>query len=107
MNISIEALILFMAIITFACRYLFFMKSIPITLGLKTKQLLKYTAPSVLTAMWIPIVFLGHKTSEVSLYSSPFLYAGIITLLASLKFKNTLSVVLIGMVSFVIIKWLI
>lgn len=105
MGINIELLIFLMAMITFACRYLFFMRTLPIKLGAKSKQLLKYTAPSVLTAMWAPIVFLGHESSGESFFISPFLYGGIITLIVSLKVKNTLVVVVSGMASFSLLSW--
>ncbi|NOH78820.1 AzlD domain-containing protein [Vibrio sp. RE86] len=107
MTLNLELLILLMAAITFSCRYLFFMNSLPITLGPKVQALLKYTAPSVLTAMWVPIVFFGHETIEESFITSPFLYAGILTVIASLKIKNTLAVVVIGMSSFLLLQWLI
>ncbi|WP_188630812.1 AzlD domain-containing protein [Oceanisphaera marina] len=107
MSINIELLILLMAMITFGCRYLFFMKSLPIKLGTKSKQLLKYTAPSVLTVMWVPIVFLGHNSLEEPFFLSPFLYGGVITLIVSLKVKNTLFVVVAGMASFSLINWII
>lgn len=100
-----DLLIVLMTAITFSCRYLFFMKSLPISLSPKLQHLLQYTAPSVLTAMWVPIVFLGHKTEGASFFHSPFLYAGLITVLASLKIKNTLAVVVIGMGSFLILNW--
>ena len=73
-----DLLIVLMTMITFSCRYLFFMKLLPISLSPKIQQLLKYTAPSVLTAMWVPIVFLGHKTEGAAFFHSPFLYAGLI-----------------------------
>ncbi|MAD88812.1 MAG: hypothetical protein CMK64_03850 [Pseudoalteromonas sp.] len=101
-----DVLIVLMTVITFSCRYLFFMKSLPISLSPKIQQLLQYTAPSVLTAMWVPIVFLGHKTEGAAFLQSPFLYAGLITVLASLKIKNTLAVVLLGMSSFLVLNWI-
>ncbi|MFP2770407.1 AzlD domain-containing protein [Oceanisphaera sp. KMM 10153] len=107
MSIKIELLILLMAVTTFGCRYLFFMKSLPLTLGTRSKQLLKYTAPSVLTAMWVPIVFLGHNSLEHTLFSSPFFYGGVITLIVSLKVKNAFLVVATGMASFSLLNWLI
>lgn len=100
-------LILCMAAITFACRYLFFMKSIPIRLGTNAKKMLSYTAPSVLTAMWAPIVFLGHQGTDMTFASSPFLYAGLVTVAISLVVKNTLLVVGVGMATFATFSWLI
>ena len=103
---NIDLLIVLMMVITFSCRYLFFMKSLPISLSPKIQSLLKYTAPSVLTAMWVPIVFLGHKTEGAMFFNSPFLYAGLITVVSSLKINNTLAVVVIGMSSFLLLSWL-
>ncbi|PQJ66997.1 AzlD domain-containing protein [Photobacterium angustum] len=107
MSLNIELIIVLMAAITFSCRYIFFMKCFPVRLNHTTKKILEFTAPSVLTAMWVPIVFLGHKTTENSLLTSPFLYAGLITLLAAYKLESTLNIVVVGMSTFVVISWLI
>jgi branched-subunit amino acid transport protein len=93
-----------MTCITFSCRYLFFSKTIPFELGTKAKRLLSYTAPSVLTAMWVPIVFLGHQGTSNEFIFSPFLIAGLVTIVLSLRIKNTLTVVGLGMSLFVIIN---
>jgi len=61
-----------MTCITFTCRYFFFSTSVPFELGPKVKRLLSYTAPSVLTAMWVPIVFLGHQDLMVILLPARF-----------------------------------
>ncbi len=98
--IDLYILIFFMAVITFACRYLFFSRTIPIRLGPRAKAVLSYAGPSVLTAMWVPIVFFGHGTIGESLITSPFLYAGLITVFASLLLKNTLLIVGAGTISF-------
>lgn len=95
-----------MAAITFSCRYLFFAKSLPYQLSPKLQKLLSYTAPSVLTAMWVPIVFLGHEETNVSFFQSPFLLAGVATVLLSYKVKNTLTVVIAGMSIFSAISYL-
>ncbi len=86
-----------MTCITFTCRYFFFSTSVPFELGPKVKRLLSYTAPSVLTAMWVPIVFLGHQESNGDFITSPFLIAGVTTVIFSLKIKNTLAIVIFGM----------
>lgn len=108
-------ILLGMTCITFTCRYLFFAKSLPYQLGPKMKQLLSYTAPSVLTAMWVPIVFFGHHESSSnasvnsSLYAfwqSPFLLAGLVTVVLSYKIKNTTLVVLLGMSTFSVLNYL-
>jgi branched-subunit amino acid transport protein len=107
MMLDTNILIFCMAIITFACRYLFFMKSVPLRISARTKRMLSYTAPSVLTAMWVPIVFLGHRGTSMSLESSPFLYAGLITLVLSLFIRNTLVVVGFGTAAFAVTRWLV
>lgn len=95
-----------MAAITFTCRYLFFAQSLPYQLGPKMQKFLSYTAPSVLTAMWAPIVFLGHKEAGDSLIQSPYLLAGLATVLLSYKVKSTLIVVIAGMGIFSAISYL-
>lgn len=97
-------MLLGMATITFSCRYLFFARSISFELGPRLKRVLSFAAPSVLTAMWVPIVFLGHENSELDLLYSPFLYAGLIAVLLSLKIKNTLVVVVSSMSIFVLLN---
>ena len=93
-----------MTCITFSCRYFFFSKTVPFKLGSKGKRLLSYTAPSVLTAMWVPIVFLGHQDTSAEFITSPFLFAGVITVILSLKINNTFAIVALGMSAFVALK---
>ncbi|SQD78505.1 AzlD domain-containing protein [Moritella yayanosii] len=93
-----------MTCITFSCRYLFLSRLVSFELSPKIKRALSFTAPAVLTAMWVPIVFLGHQSSEVAFLNSPFLYAGLLTVLLSLKIKNTLAVVFIGMCAFMVFR---
>jgi len=92
-----------MTCITFLCRYFFFSERVPFELGTKTKNLLSYTAPSVLTAMWVPIVFLGNNINN-DFIVSPYLIAGLSTVILSLKIKNTLVVVGLGMGAFGFLK---
>jgi branched-subunit amino acid transport protein len=94
-----------MTCITFSCRYLFFAKSVPFKLGSKLQRILSFTAPSVLTAMWVPIVFLGHQTSSDSFITSPFLIAGIVTIFLSLNINKTLVVVVLGMGTFSVLNF--
>jgi len=95
-----------MTCITFSCRYLFLSRIVSFELSARIKRALSFTAPAVLTAMWMPIVFLGHQSSEVGFLNSPFLYAGLLTVLLSLKIKNTLAVVSIGMCTFAILSFI-
>ena len=97
-------MLLGMTCITFACRYLFLSKTLPFELGAKAKSILSYTAPSVLTAMWVPIVLLSDEKGEASLLSSPFLIAGFVCILLSIKLKNTLMIVVLSMLVFLLLK---
>ena len=95
-----------MSAITFGCRYLFLSKTIAFEIGERAKRLLSFTAPSVLTAMWVPIVFMGHKETEFTMMNSPFLWAGLLAVVLSLRCKSTLFVVMASMAGFVALKWL-
>lgn len=97
-------LLLGMSCITFTCRYLFLSQKLPFELGDKTKSILSYTAPSVLTAMWVPIVFLSDKSVEGILFSNPFLIAGLACVLLSLKLKNTLIIVVLSLLLFLVLQ---
>ncbi len=93
-----------MTCITFSCRYFFFSKTVPFELGTKVKRLLSYSAPSILTAMWVPIVFLGHQNTNSDFITSPFLIAGLVTVVFSLRIKSTLAVVGLGISIFGLLK---
>ena len=94
-----------MTCITFSCRYLFLSRLVSFELSPRIQRALSFTAPAVLTAMWVPIVFLGHQSSEAGFLNSPFLYAGLLTVLLSLKIKNTLVVVSISMCAFMVLRF--
>ncbi|WP_289032239.1 AzlD domain-containing protein [uncultured Paraglaciecola sp.] len=93
-----------MTCLTFSCRYLFFSETMPFRLGPKLTRILSFTAPSVLTAMWVPLVFLGHQKIEGEFITSPFLIAGIIAIILSLKTDKTLLVLVMSMGSFSLVK---
>ncbi len=90
--------ILLMAMITFAVRYAFFARSLPIKLGRHAKQFLIFTGPCVLTAMWTPIVFNDAITHFDLL--NPYLLAGAFAVVASLLIRQTLVVILLSMAVF-------
>jgi len=103
-NDNFWLILLGMTCITFACRYLFLSKNLPFELNAKAKSILSYTAPSVLTAMWGPIVFLNEQQSDQSVISNPFLIAGVVCVLLSLKLNNTLMIVLLSLLVLFIVK---
>ena len=97
-------LLMGMALITFSCRYAFFAHSFELKLPEPVEKALKYAAPAVLTAMWVPIVFIHDNQSLTMDISDPFLTAGIITLLLAVTIKRTLLVVFLGMAAFMALK---
>ncbi len=95
--------IILMACITFAVRYAFFMRSVPIKLNRHARQFLIFTAPCILTAMWAPIVF--AETIAYFNLLNPYLLAGLFTVGASLLIRNTLVVIILSMLVFYSLRW--
>ncbi|MRI32718.1 hypothetical protein EOPP23_06920 [Endozoicomonas sp. OPT23] len=93
-----------MAVITFSCRYAFFAHSFELKLPEPIEKALKYAAPAVLTAMWVPIVFMQENRTLTTDLTDPFLVAGVLTLLLALFIKRTLLVVFLGMAAFLLLK---
>jgi branched-subunit amino acid transport protein len=95
--------VLLMALITFTCRYFFFANVVHYSLHPEIKRLLKFTAPAVLTAMWAPIIFVsdGHLNSVDNVY----FISGIITILAAILIPRTLPVIVIGLISFGVLRF--
>ena len=91
------------ALMTFALRFVFFMKSVPLKLGPKAYRLLKFTAPTVLTAMWVPIVVMPQGDFSISLHN-PYLLAGLVAIGLSLTIKKTIWVVIFSLLSFALFK---
>ncbi len=97
-------MIFMMAGITFYCRFMFFSSLLSFSLSGPLKRMLHYTAPSVLTAMWVPIVFMSDNGQFTSGLDDPFLVAGIGTVVLSLITHRTLLVVGLGMGLFAVAK---
>lgn len=94
--------ILLMAAITFSVRYLFFITNLPFKLNYKAKEFLKFTGPCVLSAMVAPIMF--TPVDDLIIYS-PYLIGGIATIIMALIIRNTLMVVFLGMIIFLLLKY--
>ena len=95
---TITLYIVFMAFITFTCRYFFFANVVHYTLHPEIKRLLKFTAPAVLTAMWAPIVFVGEN--GLNAIDNAYFLAGIITMITAVLIPRTLPVIVIGLIVF-------
>ncbi|NKC21496.1 AzlD domain-containing protein [Pseudoalteromonas sp. S4498] len=79
--------ILAMACVTFATRYLFLAKQLPFTIGPKLQRFLSFSAPCVLTAIWVPIVFIQDKQLAIT-PSNPYLVAATVAVILAFRFKN-------------------
>ncbi len=88
-------LLAMMVIITFSNRYIFLSPRLKFTVGPKLQTLLQYTAPSVLTALWAPIVFMHDQSLNLSM-SNPCFLAGLMTIATSYFIKKPLIVVIAG-----------
>ncbi|WP_459782466.1 AzlD domain-containing protein, partial [Photobacterium sp. R1] len=61
---------------------------------------LSYSSPAVLTAIWVPIVFLPEKNTINITFSNPYLIGAVIAVLIAMKTKNVLLTALVSMVVF-------
>ena len=97
--------IIAMALVTFSVRYIFLARSIPIRINDTMKRFLRFSAPAVLTALTIPIVFFPEGELHAS-PTNPFILGAIIAVGLSLTRLPTIWVLLMSMASFVAFKWL-
>lgn len=93
-----------MAVITFYNRYALMSPRLKITLGTNVQSVLKYTAPAVLTGLWVPIVFVREHELHVDI-SSPYLIAGLITVLIARLCPSPLITVVLGMLVFMSVRY--
>lgn len=76
--------IVLLACITFASRYLFLHPKLPIRIGAKTTHFLSFSAPAVLTAIWVPIIFIQEDSLNTSL-TNPYLLAATVAIITAYK----------------------
>ncbi len=76
--------IVLLACITFASRYLFLHPKLPIRMGAKTTHFLSFSAPAVLTAIWVPIVFIQENSLNISI-TNPYLLAATVAIITAYK----------------------
>jgi branched-subunit amino acid transport protein len=79
--------ILLLAVITFTTRYLFLHPSLPVKLGPKMINFLNFSAPAVLTAIWVPIIFVHDGALNISPLD-PFVLSATLAVIISAKTKN-------------------
>ena len=98
-------LLLGMALITFANRYLFFSAVIDYSPGPKFKRLLSYSSYSVLTAIWASIIFHLDGQSEFQLAGFDYLLAAPFAGLLSFYQVASIIVVLLSPTLFFLIRF--
>lgn len=113
--------IIMMAAITFSVRYAFFTRGFEINLSPQIKNILTFTAPCVLTAMFVPIMFQdvlsigGHGVSGeavsvvnasiwLKLITSSYFWASMFAIVASFVIRQTLLVIVLSMVVFYVLR---
>ena len=95
--------ILLLALVTFSSRYLFIHPSLPIKLGGKMVSFLSYSAPAVLTAIWVPIIFIRDGVLVTSL-TNPYLIAASAAILVAGKTKNIYLTLIVSMSIFAVLR---
>lgn len=96
--------IILMALITFTTRYLFIHPRLPVRLGAKMAKLLSFSAPAVLTAIWVPIIFIQQGQLNISIYNS-YLIAATFAVLVAVKSKSIYLTMIVGLVTFVVSRY--
>ena len=96
--------ILLLASITFTTRYLFLHPKVPVKLGPKMKHFLSFSAPAVLTCIWVPIILIKDNQLNIS-PQNPYLIAASIAVLLALKFKNIYLTLGISLLVFGLLKF--
>lgn len=95
--------IILLACITFLSRYLFLHPRLPLRMGAKMTHFLSFSAPAVLTAIWVPIIFIKDNNFNSSL-TNPYLLAATVAVITSYKSKNIYLTLGTSITTFVILK---
>jgi len=98
--------ILLMTCITFTTRYLFLHPSLPIKLSPQISSLLSFSAPAVLTAIWVPII-LVQENKLVTSITDPYLVAATIAIFVSIITKSVYWTVGTGVLAFTVVRYVI
>jgi branched-subunit amino acid transport protein len=91
-----------MACVTFSTRFLFLSKRLPFEIGPKMQRFLSFSAPCVLTAIWVPIVFIQDDLLAISI-NNPYLIAAVIAVLLAYRFKNLYLTTVVSLAVFFLI----
>lgn len=97
--------IVLLAVITFSSRYLFIHPKMPVRLGAKMRQFLSYSAPAVLTTIWVPIIFIQKGELNISLLN-PYLIAATAAILIAATTKSIYLTLVVSLVIFVSMRFI-
>lgn len=95
--------IILLAIITFGTRYLFVHPGLPLKLRPKMVKFLSFSAPAVLTAIWVPIIFF-HDNQFLASFENPYLWGAIAAIVIAHKVKNLYLTIVAGVAVFLLTK---
>jgi len=95
-----------MAGITFITRYLFLHPSLPIKIGPKVSSLLSFSAPAVLTAIWVPIIFVQDESLVISIFDA-YVMAATVAVIVSIKTKSIYWTVGISVLTFALVRFVV
>ncbi|MHC3122356.1 AzlD domain-containing protein [Acinetobacter sp. GN11] len=99
-------MILGLAAIVFFNRYYFLEPNVKIKIPLIINKMLNYSAPCLLTAICIPIVFFDGDNLK-GILNNPYIYAAIFCIVISIYLKRVLLSVIASLVFFYFINFLI
>ena len=97
--------ILLMAAITFFTRYIFLHPSVPVKLGPKMEHFLSFSAPAVLTSIWVPIIVIHDASLTLSL-QNPYLIAAAVAIVLALTFRNIYLILGLSLTVFALMKFI-
>ena len=95
-----------LAIIIFFNRYFFLEPAVSIKIPDFLERMLKYAAPSLLTAICIPIIFFDGQYILKEMPNNPYLYAAIFSIFISLLTRHIFVSLILSLIFFYILIYL-
>jgi branched-subunit amino acid transport protein len=96
--------IVILSCITFLCRYLFLMPGLPLRLGKGMEKFLSFSAPAVLTAIWVPIIFVHEGQLNTNL-GNPYLWGAGMATVVAIKTKSVYLTLATSVAVFVVLRF--
>ncbi|WMT16360.1 AzlD domain-containing protein [Serratia fonticola] len=97
--------IVLMGVIVFFNRYCFLAPGLPVRLSQRMRTLLSFSVPAVLTAICGPIIaFNGDEWR--TLPENPYLWGAVFAIVLAVFLRNTLAVVVLSMLMFILLRTL-